>query len=144
MIGIIYVVIVILFIAYSMWTLNNAREFSSNGTKMLFLIIGTIIISLVTLILFSLSRLGIPYPKLEMVGVVRRIILLVFVPINGLIILPQIANVVGKVKKDKITQDEFQRKAIIMFVIVIAIVIIECIYFKNIQTGIINLYNMKV
>lgn len=143
MIGIIYLVIAILFIAYIMWTLNNAKEFASSGTKILFLIIGTIIISLVTLILFSISKLGVVYPKTQMVGAVRKIILLVFVPINGLIILPQIANVVGKVKKDKITPDEFQRKAIIMLVIIIAIVIIECIYFKNIQTGIINVINLK-
>lgn len=143
MIGIIYVVIVILFIAYIMWTLNNAKEFASNGVKILFLIIGTMMVSLVTLILFSVSRLGVSYPKPEMVGAVRRIILLVFVPINGLIILPQIANVVGKVKKDKITQDEFQRKAIIMLIIIIVMVIIECIYFKNIQTGIINIINLR-
>lgn len=143
MIGIIYIVIGILFVAYITWTLNNAKEFASTGTKALFLIIGTIIISLVTLILFSISRAGIAYPKPEMVGAVRRMILLVFVPINGLIILPQIANVVGRIKKDKITQEEFKRKAIIMLVIIIAIVIIECIYFKRIQTGIMNLYNLR-
>ena len=143
MIGIIYFIIVVLFIAYIMWTWNNAKEFASNGAKILFLSIGTIIIGLVTLIMFNLSKLGVVYPKQEMVGVVRRIILLVFVPINCLIILPQIANTIGKIKTDKITQDEFKRKAIIMFVIIIAIVIIECIYFKNIQKGIINIINLR-
>ena len=48
-----------------------------------FILVGTLFITILTLILFWVSKFGITYPKKEMVGEVRKIILLSFIPING-------------------------------------------------------------
>ena len=140
---IIYGVIVILFAVYFSWTWNNTKDFEGNFYRILYTVIGTVIITLGTYIVFLISKGGINYPNIEMIGKIRNIILLIFVPINGFIILPQIARTIGKMKKDNITNDELKKKIILFIIIIIIVITIECSYFKNIQNGIIVQFNNK-
>ena len=140
---IIYGVIVILFVVYFCWTWNNTKYFEGNFQRILFTIIGTIIIALGTYIIFIISKREINYPHIEMIGKVRNIILLIFVPINGFIIVPQIARTLGIMKRDNITDEELKKKIILFIIITIIVITIECSYFKNIQNGIITQFNIK-
>jgi hypothetical protein len=78
-----------------------------------------------------------------MVGQVRRIILLIFTPINGFAVLPQVANIISRVKNGNISNEDLQKKIRVVLIICIVLIIFECIYFKNIQTGIIDLIKTK-
>ena len=139
----IYVIIIILFLVYLSWTWKSTKSFEGNFTRISYIIIGTACITLSTFIIFLISKNGITYPVQDMIGATRNIILLTFVPINGFFILPQIANIIGRIKNDDITPEQLKRRLVIFIIAIIVIVIFECSYFKNIQNGIIQLINSR-
>ena len=77
--SLIYFIITVLFIIYIVFAWNSKKEFETVLMRISFILIGTIFITILTLILFWISKMGITYPKREMVGEVRRIILLSFI-----------------------------------------------------------------
>lgn len=139
----IYLIIILIFAIYIVWTWNSTEQFKQKSTKILFIIVGTLFISVLTLILFSFSKIGIEYPKLEMMKDVRKIILLVFIPINGFFILPQIANIVNIKMEESETNEQIRRRITKLGITLLGIIIIECMYFKNMQTGLINFYEVR-
>ncbi len=141
--SIVYFIIFLLFFAYISWTWISTRTFVEMPTRISFMLIGTLFVIFITFILFTFSSIGVDYPRQEMLGQVRKMILLVFVPINGFIILPQVINLISSIKEGALSKDETERKLRIISIIFIVLVIFECIYFKNIQSGIINYINTK-
>ena len=78
-----------------------------------------------------------------MIGDVRREILYIFIPLNGFILLPQISGLIDRIKEGDTSKEEFQKRMRIALIIFGILIIFECIYFKNIQNGIINFLNSK-
>ena len=140
---IIYFMIIILFVAYLIWTWKSTAEFDNIVVRISYIVIGTIAVMLITLVLFAISKNGVEYPKEEMIGEVRKIVLLVFVPINGLIILTQLAGLFGKMKNESISSPTVSRRIKILAIVFVVLIIFECIYFKNIQNGIIDIIKIK-
>ena len=143
MISTINFVIFILFVIYIVWTWKTTKEFEGYVTRISYIIIGTVFIGTLTLIFFLFSQIGVNYPKEEMIGEVRNKITLLFTPVNGFIILPQIASLIGQIKNGNISKEEKQKSIRRILIIGIILIIVECIYFKNIQNGIIDLINIK-
>ena len=141
--GLIYGIIIILFLVYLFWTWNNTKCFEGISTRISYIIIGTLFIALATYIIFLVSKRGITYLHQDMIGKIRNIILLIFVPLNGFIILPQIASTVGKIKSDDITGEQLKKRLLIFIIVIIIIVVFECSYFKSIQNQIIHLIKFK-
>ena len=131
-------IIFILFVVYIVVTWRSTEVFEGIPTRILYLVIGTAFVSMLTFIFFLFSKIGVEYPKPEMVGEVRREILLIFIPLNGFIILPQIANFIARVKEGDTSKEELQKKMRRILIICVVLIIFECIYFKNIQNGIIE------
>ena len=98
MISTINFIVFILFIAYLVGVWKSTKDFEGLHTRILYVVIGTAFIGILTLIFFLFSKIGVEYPKQEMVGEVRREILLIFIPLNGFIVLPQIAGFISRVK----------------------------------------------
>ena len=94
----IYLIIALLFCVLILWTWNNTKDYESTVERIKYTAIGTIVIFLITLIYFTISKIGITYPKPEMIGQVRKIAVLVFTPINGFLSLPHIASLKMKIK----------------------------------------------
>ena len=139
----IYLIIIALYAIYILWTWDNTKSFEGTSTRISYIAIGTVFILFITYIIFIISRSGINYPNKNMIGVVRNIILMVFVPVNGFITLPRIANMIGKIKNDEITGDKLKKKIIFFSIGVFIAIIIEGIYFKDIQNGIIEIFKLK-
>ena len=137
----IYFIIFILFAIYIICVWNSTKEFETIISRISYMAIGTLFISLFTLILFNISKIGIEYPKEEMIGQIRKIVLLVFIPINGFSTLTQLASIFAKVKNDMISKEELSKKIKIFAIIFIVLIIIECIYLKRFQVDIINFIN---
>ena len=137
------IIIIMLFAVYLFWTWNNTKSFQGIFTRISYVIIGTAFITFVTYIIFLISKKGIIYPYNDMAELIRNIIMLIFVPVNGLITLPQIGNTIEKIKNDTITPEKLKKRIIIIIIIVIIIIIYECSYFKSIQSKIIRLINLK-
>ena len=73
-----------------------------------------------------------------MIGEVRRIILLVFIPINGFITLTQASSIFVQAKSGMVSKEDMQKKIKRLIIIFIMLIIVEIIYFKNIQNGMIK------
>lgn len=99
------------------------------------------IITCIALILFMFIISNIIYGigNMGIIGEIanksKNMILLVLMPINMMIIASPIALQINKAHSKEIEKEEFFKKIIILVLIDIAILIVECIYIKNIQLG---------
>lgn len=99
------------------------------------------IITCISLILFMFIILNIIYGigNMGIIGEIanksKNMILLVLMPINMMIIASPIALQINKAQSKEIEKEEFFKKIITLVLIDIAILIVECIYIKNIQLG---------
>ena len=142
--SLIYFIVFLLFVVYIVWTWNSTKEFENNLLRISFIFVGTLFITLLTLILFWISKIGVEYPKKEMIGEVRKIILLSFIPINGFIILTQTASIFLLAKSGMVSKEDMQKKIKRLVIIFIILIVIEAIYFKNIQNGMIKIIQNKM
>ena len=78
-----------------------------------------------------------------MIGTVRNMLIAIFTPINGLIVIPYVANMINKIKIDDITPEKFQKGVILIGIIFLIVLILECSYLKDIQLGIIDMLNAR-
>lgn len=137
-------IIVVLFIIYIVCAWNSTKEFENNLLRISFIFVGTLFITLLTLILFWISKIGVEYPKKEMIGEVRRIILLSFIPINGFLMLTQTASIFAQAKSGMVSKEDMQKKIKRLVIIFIVLIVFEAIYFKNIQNGMIIIIQNKM
>jgi len=131
-------IIFVLFVIYVVFVWNSTKEFENTIIRVSYIFIGTLFITILTLILFWISKMGVEYPKQEMIGEVRRIILLVFIPINGFITLTQASSIFVQAKSGMVSREDMEKKIKKLVIIFIVLIILETIYFKNIQNGMIK------
>ncbi len=99
------------------------------------------IITCIALILFMFIISNIIYGigNMGIIGEIanksKNMILPVLMPINMMIIASPIALQINKAQSKEIEKEEFFKKIITLVLIDIAILIVECIYIKNIQLG---------
>ena len=139
----IYFIVFLLFVVYIVWTWNSTKEFEDQKIRIAYLIVGTLFIAMVTLIIFLVSKIGVNYPKKEMVGQVQKIVLLVFTPINGFLVLTQFSSVFQQIRSGMVSKEKMDKKIKTLLIVFTILIIIECIYFKNVQYGIIKIINFK-
>ena len=139
----IYFIIAVLFVVLILWTWNNTRDFEETSERIIFIVVGIILTVVVTLIYFAISKIGITYPKAEMIGQVRKIAVLVFTPINGFLSLPHIASLKMKIKFKTEDDSMLKRKIKILGIVFIVATIFEILYMKDLQNGIIQILNRK-
>lgn len=139
----IYLIIAVLYIVLILWSWNNTREYETTSERIIFILIGIAIISIITLVYFAISKIGITYPKSEMVKQVRKMAVLVFTPINGFLSLPHIASLKMKIKTKSEDNSKLKKKIIILGIILVVATIVEINYMKDFQNGIIQMLNSK-
>ncbi len=138
----IYFIIIILFVVLFLWIWNNTKDFEDNLKKIKFIAIGIIALFIITFIIFNISKIGITYSNKEILKQVRRIAVLLCVPINGYLSLPHIAKIISDIKTNSIDDEKSKKRIIILTIIIIIAIIFEIFYLKDFQKGIIeNLVN---
>ncbi len=142
MVIMIYLIIIILYAVLLFWTWNNVKQFENIAQKIGYIGIGLIILFAITWILFSIAKSGVDYPSVEIMKEVRKMALLIFVPINGFLSLPHFASIVQEITTG--TSDEkTRRRATILGIVIVIAIIIEIAYMKSFQNGIIEILNSK-
>lgn len=131
-------IIFVLFAIYIVCVWNSTKEFENTIMRISFILVGTLFITILTLILFLISKIGVEYPKKEMIGEVRKMILFAFIPINGFITLTQGSSIFVQAKSGMVSKDDMEKKIKRLVIIFIVLIVFEAIYFKNIQNGIIK------
>ena len=141
--SIINFIIFVLFVVYVVFVWNSTKEFENIIIRVSYILIGTVFITILTLILFLISKIGIQYPKKEMIGEVRKIVVFAFIPINGFVILTQAARLFTQAKSGMVSKEDMEKKIKRLIIIFIVLIIIEVVYFKSIQNGMIRIIQSK-
>ena len=102
-----------------------------------------IIIFIFAMILFNISSLGIEYPNSQSREIALKILVTIFTPMNGIILLPNITRLINESQNGEIDKEECARKLKKTLIIFILLVIMEFVYLRNTQIGILNNYNMQ-
>ena len=110
--------------------------------RWIFVIIGTALMYVVTNITYWFGTKNIQISE-ETLQLGKDLIIFLFVPINGILILPLFAKSYMKFKLGNMDFSILRNRGIVLLVILLIILIIEGIYFGNIQKQVLNIINQK-
>lgn len=131
----IFVIIVFaLYIISVISTYQNMFAFDKIN-RIVYLIIGFLIITIITVII---SKTNLQIDNKELIKVIQRATQVIFIPLNALITLPVIANIISKYKIKSITEKNLTKKILIISILYIGFIIFERNYIKDFQTGVLS------
>lgn len=137
MISIIIYIIAIIAIYHNIYNFNKLN-------KIKFIIIGCIIMLVITVILVSISsnKLEVPDKEFkayeECLSITKTTSILLFAPINAIISLPYIGNVLNKYTEDRIKEEQLKKRFLILAIILVIVGIFEISYIKDFQIGLLS------
>ena len=109
--------------------------------KLIYIVVGTAIMYMLTSIVYWLSTRDIEITEVSERG--KDLITFLFVPINGIIILPLLAKSYNKLKYGNLDKSIFLKRGLLLGIVLIIALIIECMYFKNIQEQVVTMLNQQ-
>lgn len=139
MIFIIMIALIIYFVLIA-WTWQSLG-FIEKNKKVVFIIVGIIIMYAITWIIYQITKVGVEYPNEEMKNSIQNILVAIFTGINGMIVMPQIGKMLDKINEDEMEKQEFTKKLIILMIVFVISIIIEIGYMKDTQQGIVKIYH---
>ena len=134
---IIIMAVYLVLIAWTWYSLENIEK----TKKIAVIAIGVFLTYIITLIIFSISKTGIDYGNIPNQSTMKNILVILFTGINGIVLLPYVAKILGKINENEIEKDVVKRKIVILIIIFIICMFFECGYLKDTQKGMINIYN---
>jgi hypothetical protein len=140
--ALISVISIILFIVLGIIIYNGLNGMDLKK-KIIIFIFEIIVCLIFTMILFNISSLGIEYPNSQSREIALKILVTIFTPMNGIILLPNITRLINESQNGEIDKEECARKSKKTLIIFILLVIMEFVYLRNTQIGILNNYNMQ-
>lgn len=138
----IYIIIVAMYLILIAWTWQSLGNIEKRK-KVVYIILGILLLFIITLIIFNISKNNVEYQKETIKNAVRNLLVLLFTAVNGIIFIPYVARILNKVEENEIEKEKLKIKAIVFIIVFVICVVIECGYLENIQNGIINIYNSK-
>lgn len=136
---IILIAIVLYFILVA-WTWQSLGLIEK-PKKVVFLILGMMLVYGITWFIFGLTKESIAYEKETMQKSVQNILVLIFTGINGMIIMPQIAKLLDKVKEEQMDPKIALKRLLLWLTIWVVCLFWEVGYMKDIQQGILQVYH---
>ena len=134
---IIIMAVYLVLIAWTWYSLENIEK----TKKIAVIAIGVFLTYIITLIIFSISKTGIDYGNIPNQSTMKNILVILFTGINGIVLLPYVAKILGKINENEIEKDVVKRKIVILIIVFIICMFFECGYLKDTQKGMINIYN---
>ncbi len=105
--------------------------------KIIFIAIGVAVIYILTSFVYWVSTKNIAIKEVSEMG--KNLITFIFVPINGIIVLPILAKSYAKYKTGMLDIDRLKNRGLVLGMILAILLIIECKYFKNIQNSVVEI-----
>lgn len=134
--GILLINVVAVFMVYKFLGTDKEKK-----EKLIFIAIGTSIMYVTVSFVYWLSTKNVDFGDIRSYG--ENFITFTFVPINSMITLTYIAKSYKYFREGRLKQDKFRNRVILMIAVLVVVLIIEFFYFKDIQTGILNIINSK-
>ena len=137
---IIVIISIVIYAILVTWCWHNLGRIEKSK-KIIYIIIGSIIIFIITNIVYSISKADVSYPEEQIEGTVRNTLLLVFTALNGLIVMPYIEKQLNRIREKEIEKEKFTKKMVLLLIVFILCLILESGYLKDTQLGILEIYN---
>ena len=134
--------IVIIYLLVIAWTWNSLEDMNLQK-KLLIIFAGIIVIFLVTNIVFTLSKSEINYENIDIERSVGQVIVLLFTGVNSLV-LPFLTKNIKRKENGEIDNKVFKVRIMIIFVIFLICLFLECGYMKDVQEGILKIYQSNI
>ena len=121
------------------WTIHNLGNLEKSK-KAIYIVVGIIIFYFITFIVFQIAKRNIVIDDNQIQSQVQNILVTVFAGLNGIVVMPQIAKTIDKIREDEIDQKQLQKRIIILIAVFIICLIFETGYMKDTQEGILKMY----
>lgn len=109
--------------------------------KLIFIAVGVAIIYLITSLAYWISTVNMDQRYQD--STLKDMIVFLFVPINGLIILPILAKSYYKFKQGKLDLKILLKRGAILAIGVIIAVVLECVFMKDLQMTLFDVINQR-
>lgn len=139
---IIITAIIVYFILIA-WTWQSLG-FIERSKKIIFILIGIVLMYGITFIIFQIAKNGITYQNVEIQSNVQNVLVVIFTGINGIIIMPQVGKMLDKVREDEIKKEKLIKRIVVLILVFILCLIFESEYMKNTQEGILKVYHAMI
>ena len=134
-------IIIVTIIIYSVllgWVWASLGDIDKKR-KIIIILIEILILYIITLIIFAISKNGINYTSKQAENDIKNVMVIIFTGINALIVMPYINKQIIRLKENEIEKEKLVKKSIILCVIFVICLFIECGYMKDTQKGIIKM-----
>lgn len=139
----IIVVTIIVYMILLGWTWSTLSDIDKIR-KIIIIFIEALIMYIVTLIVFGISKDGLVYTSKDAENDIRNVMVIIFTGINSLIVMPYINKQIIKLKEKEIEKENLIKKSIILCVIFVIFLVLECGYMKDTQKGIIKMEQVYI
>lgn len=130
------IISIIIYIIATVMMYYNLYNYDKNN-RIKLIIFGFILTFIITVIICNISSNGLNTNS-EHLSIVKRASILLFSPINAIISLPYMFNLLNKHKEERISKIQLKRKLIIFCIILIIIAIFEIGYIKDFEIGLLK------
>lgn len=127
------IVLNIIAIGLTYYCLDNMEK----KEKMIFIAVGIAITYMLTSLVYWISTKNVSVKEVSETG--KNIITFMFVPINGILILPILAKSYAKYERGRLEIIQFRNRCIVLAFLALIVLVLECSYFKDIQNGVIEM-----
>jgi hypothetical protein len=133
-------IMLIMFLILLAWTWNSLGTIEKK-TKIILITCGILAVYILTLIIFSISKIGITYENKEAMKTIQNVFVILFSIMNGYVILPFIFKKLEQINNDEIEKEKITKSIIFLVATIIFIFVFETSYFGNIQNNILTMIN---
>ncbi len=140
--ALITIIAIILFLVLGI-IIYNGLNGMDNKKKVIIFLVEIIACLIFTITLFNISSIGVDYPSEQNKKIAMKTLVTIFTPINGILLLPSITRIINESQNGEIGKDECNKKIKKFLSIFVLVIIIEFIYLKNTQIGILSNYNIQ-
>lgn len=136
--AVILIISIVIFLLAIKFTWQNLSDLD-NSKKIIYIVIGSLINIIISLIIFNLSKGEIDY-DIDALNKMKMVLISVITPINMLITLPFVANTIDKIRYKEIEEEKLQKRIIFYALFIIIFLIFEINYLKDIQLGAMQIF----
>ena len=133
----IFIISLVIYVIAGFVIYHNMYNFVKSE-KIKMIILGFIVTLIMTTIICFISSNNINTENTQYISIIRNTSILLFSPINSIIFIPYIGNLLNKYKDNRLDEEQIKKSLIILAIILILIVIFELDYIKAFQVGLLS------
>ena len=138
--ALVIVTAIIIYLVLIAWTWQSLGSIEKTK-KMIFILVGIILMYLITLIVFRTTKGDIDYQNIKIQNSIQSVRVVICTGINGMIVMPQIGKILEQINENQIAKGQLIKRCFILVVVLIICFIFESEYMKDTQQGILKVYH---